>query len=76
VDVPGLLALLKAEPTLLPEADPDAAGLDIEQRRQSGVHACLFCGRLATTATLAEYDDGRRWIDLCMPHLVELHRSA
>jgi hypothetical protein len=60
----GLLHLLKAEPTLLPEAPPDAAAR-IEQRTHDEVHSCLRCGKRAQEAFVADTEIGPRWLDLC-----------
>lgn len=61
----GFLLLLKAEPTLLPEAPADAAGEHIERRRLDEVHACLRCGGRADCAFIAATELGPRWLDLC-----------
>lgn len=61
----GMLHLLKAEPTLLPVAPPDASGAHIEHRRLDEVHACLRCGDAAACAFIAATEIGPRWLDLC-----------
>lgn len=63
--VAGFLHLLKAEPTLLPEAPHGATNAHIEHRRQGEVHACLRCGEQATCAFVADTKLGPRWLDLC-----------
>jgi hypothetical protein len=79
MDVPGLLHLLKAEPTLLPTAPDSASGEDIERRRRER-HACLSCGQPATTALIVANPDGvwegKRWLDLCYAHFDEVRASA
>lgn len=60
----GLLYLLKAEPTLLPEAPPDATSR-IEHRTHDEVHSCLRCGKGAQEAFVADTERGPRWLDLC-----------
>lgn len=76
MNVEGLLHLLAAEPTLLPAAPADTSGVEIEARRSSGEHACLRCGQPATTALIAEIPDhGKRWLDLCMAHFVEVRQA-
>jgi len=61
----GLLHLLKAEPTLLPEAPADHLGAAITHRTQDEIHHCLRCGQDAGIAYIAHTDAGNRWIDLC-----------
>lgn len=61
----GLLHLLKAEPTLLPEAPAAATAQDIERRRLNEVHTCLRCGNVAVIAYVAHTELGARWLDLC-----------
>lgn len=61
----GMLYLLAAEPTLLPEAPSGATGADIERRRQDEVHPCLRCGKRAQVAYIAQMHIGPRWLDLC-----------
>jgi hypothetical protein len=61
----GMLYLLKAEPTLLPEAPDHATGTDIEHRRHDEVHSCLRCGQPARCAYIADTAIGNRWLDLC-----------
>lgn len=64
-DSAGMLHLLAAEPTLLPVAPLDADGETIEARRNEN-HTCLRCGKPATTALIANFDEhGKRWLDLC-----------
>ncbi|MGI5171893.1 hypothetical protein ACQEU3_46880 [Spirillospora sp. CA-253888] len=62
----GMLHLLSAEPTLLPEAPPDAGAL-INRRTQDEIHACLRCGEQAQLAYVADTLIGPRWLDLCYP---------
>jgi hypothetical protein len=62
---PGLLHLLKAEPTLLPVAPESDWAAAIERRRLDEVHACLRCGQRAHCALVAETEIGPRWLDLC-----------
>ena len=64
-DADGMLYLLKANPTLLPEAPPDADGKAIEHRRHDEVHPCLRCGKRAMVAYIAALEIGPRWVDLC-----------
>lgn len=80
----GMLYLLAAEPALLPLAPDDAGGPEMEQRRHTEVHACAYCGDLATMALIAQVpgeqsEDGRpvrRWLDLCMDDFNEVRRTA
>lgn len=60
----GMLHLLKAEPTLLPEAPPNATN-HIEHRTSDEVHSCLRCGEPAQLAYVADTEIGPRWLDLC-----------
>ncbi|MEU3455602.1 hypothetical protein ABZ671_18675 [Micromonospora sp. NPDC006766] len=63
----GLLALIRAEPTLLPPA-PEAAlvgGAHMDHRRLDEVQTCLGCGQRAECAFVAETKLGPRWLDLC-----------
>jgi hypothetical protein len=84
VNVDGMLRLFAAEPTLLPQAPDTASGDDIEQRRQAEVHACAYCGDLATTALIVQVPGEqpasgppiKRWLDLCMPHFIEVRNDA
>jgi hypothetical protein len=61
----GMLYLLRANPTLLPEAPTNATGEQMEHRRHDEVHACLRCGQRAQCAFVAHTDIGNRWLDLC-----------
>jgi len=61
----GFLHLLKAEPTLLPEAPAGAGAAQIEHRRRDEVHPCLRCGKRAGAAFVADTELGPRWLDLC-----------
>lgn len=61
----GMLALLKAEPTLLPIAPVGAGSPEIEHRRLNEQHPCLRCGQAARVALIAAMQDGNRWLDLC-----------
>jgi len=61
----GMLYLLKAEPTLLPEAPADTTVAQMEHRRVDEVHACLRCGERARNAYVADTKLGYRWLDLC-----------
>ena len=63
--VDGFLHLLKAEPTLLPEAPSEASAAHIDQRRLSETHSCLRCGESAQEAFVADTEIGPRWLDLC-----------
>lgn len=77
MDVPGLLHLLRAEPSLMDPAPETAGGDDIELRCRDEVHACLQCGDLATTALIATVPDhGKRWVDLCWRDFNEVHLHA
>ncbi len=60
-----LLYRLKAEPTLLPAAPPNAGAEHIEHRRLDEVHACWRCGGGARIALIAATELGSRWLDLC-----------
>jgi hypothetical protein len=60
-----MLYLLKAEPTLLPEALPDASAAHIDHRRLDEAHTCLRCGDPAACAFIAATHIGPRWLDLC-----------
>ncbi|MFC8290058.1 hypothetical protein ACFUJ0_06150 [Streptomyces sp. NPDC057242] len=76
MNVEGLLHLLAAEPTLLPVAPTNASGEEIEARRQSGKHACLWCGQTAVMALIVKTPDhGQRWLDLCMAHFVQVRQA-
>lgn len=61
----GMLHLLNAEPTLLPEAPANVAPRDIDHRRLDAIHTCLRCGKRAKVAYVARTDIGNRWLDLC-----------
>lgn len=64
----NFLHLLKAEPSLLPPAPPEALtdSRHIEHRRHDEVHTCLRCGKRAQVAYVADTQDaGPRWLDLC-----------
>ncbi|MGH3376000.1 MAG: hypothetical protein ACRDP6_14775 [Actinoallomurus sp.] len=63
----GMLHLLKAEPTLLPEAPAAFTARDVDHRRLDEVHPCLRCGKRAHLAYVAHTDIGPRWLDLCHP---------
>lgn len=63
----GMLYLLKAEPTLLPEAPVGDVAELIEHRTHDEVHSCLRCGKRAVQAFVADTELGPRWLDLCMP---------
>lgn len=79
MDVPGLLHLLKSEPTLLPVASDDASGADIELR-VSEAHSCLACGGRATTALIVQDPQGawqgKRWLDLCWSDFNRVRSAA
>lgn len=79
MNVPGLLFLLKAEPTLLAIAPDHVDGDDIERRRQAG-HPCLSCGQPATTALAVDDPSGvwtgKRWLDLCYAHFNQVRANA
>lgn len=76
----GMLHLLKVEPTLMPPAPEDATGEDIERRRNDEVHDCLVCGERATTALIVQDPNGtwqgKRWLDLCMAHFIQVREVA
>ncbi|HEY9374915.1 hypothetical protein [Streptomyces sp.] len=77
MDVQGALQLLKAEPSLLPAAPGIVDGEDIERRRQSEAHTCLYCGQPATTALVAAIPEaGNRWLDLCWEHFALVRQYA
>lgn len=61
----GMLHLLAAEPTLLPEAPANASGAQIEHRRINEIHPCLRCSNPARCAYIAATILGPRWLDLC-----------
>lgn len=65
-DAKAMLQLLKAEPTLLPEAPPEVTAEQIEHRRLAENHPCLRCGGYAHVAYLALTPVGNRWLDLCL----------
>ncbi|MBE1530388.1 hypothetical protein [Actinomadura algeriensis] len=65
VGADGLLYLLRAEPTLAPEAPADCSAAQMEHRREGEVHACLRCGARAVCAYVADTVIGPRWLDLC-----------
>lgn len=62
----GMLHLLAAEPTLLPEAPLNATAQQIDHRRLNETHPCLRCGQPAHLAYVAATKLGPRWLDLCM----------
>src|ERR1039457_429084 len=66
-DVRIFLHLLKAEPSLLPEAPWVDAWRQIDHRTKDEVHTCLRCGERACTAYVADTALGPRWLDLCAP---------
>lgn len=61
----GMLHLLKAEPTLLPEAPDEATAAHITHRTHDESHECLRCGSRADIAFIAATEIGPRWLDLC-----------
>lgn len=65
----GLVYLIKAEPTLLPEVKVPEALWALENRRRttSGGYRCLRCYEPARHAYVAETDQGPRWLDMCAP---------
>lgn len=63
----GMLHLLKAEPTLLPEAPAGYTTQDMDRRRHDEIHPCLRCGQRAALAYVADTEIGPRWLDLCPP---------
>ena len=79
MDVPGLLHLLKAEPTLLPVA-PDAASSEAIEQRRTEDHACLVCGAGANTALIVQDPhrawQGKRWLDLCWADFNRVRSAA
>lgn len=62
----GMLHLLEAEPTLLPEV-PDAGvtARQMDHRRLDEIHSCLRCAARANRALVADTSEGPRWLDLC-----------
>lgn len=61
----GMLHLLAAEPTLLPEAPADTTPQQIDHRRLNEWNSCLRCGEPAQCAYVADTRIGPRWLDLC-----------
>lgn len=64
-DADALLYLLRANPTLLPEAPADTTAEQMDHRRHDEVHTCLRCGKRAQAAVVAHTSLGGRWLDLC-----------
>lgn len=62
----GFLALIEAEPTLLPEAPPNIDGRMIHMRAHYKHTSCLRCGRDANVALASMPEVGpNRWLDIC-----------
>ena len=77
--VEQMLALIKANPTLLPLAPAENQGAALDHRVADEIHTCLRCGDraqcafIANTAVLPGQIENR-WLDLCSPCTDELYR--
>lgn len=73
----GLVHLIKAEPTLLPEVDtPEYAWPMGSYLRVLAPHVvCLYCGQTSQCAYVAHTDTGPRWLDLCHLHGLALRQG-
>jgi hypothetical protein len=66
-DVRTFLHLIKAEPSLLPEAPASDAWRRIDHRTKDEIHPCFRCGQRACWAYIADTTLGPRWLDMCAP---------